>query len=175
MSDGGYQRNELWSERGLARRDRHQRPCRFRVGSPLGPVGRICWFEADAYARFACLSPADRKRMGTRRPALRGMELIGEVWEWTSSGFDLSRLRGLSLPRILGGLLRRRLPCAARRLLGRRPVDQVDHLPQLGPPTTAPACSPGSVLPPTPSSHLEPRHFRVTDHDPRPEWPGASR
>src|SRR6202040_2784892 len=55
-------------------------------------------------------------------------------------GVVLRRLPGLPgapLPRVLGGLLRRRLPRPARWLVGYRPARGDPHLPQLGPTTAA--------------------------------------
>ena len=50
----------------------------------------------------------------------------------------LPRLRGLPLPRVLGGVLGRRLLRAARGLVGRRCVGRSRHLPQLGLPHPSP-------------------------------------
>src|SRR6185312_17153559 len=44
----------------------------------------------------------------------------------------LPRLRVVSVPRVLGGLLRRRAPRAARRLVGDRPAGRAGHVPELG-------------------------------------------
>ncbi|MGK2956541.1 MAG: SUMF1/EgtB/PvdO family nonheme iron enzyme [Solirubrobacterales bacterium] len=86
---GGYDRPELWSAEGLEWKEdlgvsRHQDSL---TAPPPSPVGRICWFEADAYAKFV------GQRLPTEseweRAAGAGLlELVGEVWEWTSSGFD---------------------------------------------------------------------------------------
>src|SRR5262249_19528341 len=64
-----------------------------------------------------------------RRPSL-GMDLLGLP--------RLPRLRGLPLPGVLRGLLRRRVQGAARRLLGDPPAGGAAELPQLGPAATAP-------------------------------------
>src|SRR3954470_4329916 len=50
----------------------------------------------------------------------------------------LPRLRSLSLPRVLRGLLRRRAPGAARQLLGDAPAGRPADLPQLGPAAAPP-------------------------------------
>jgi iron(II)-dependent oxidoreductase len=148
IADGGYQRRELWSARGWQHRTesgleapqfwtddgggnwwRH----RFGVLEPVPPeepVMHVCWFEAEAYARWAGKRlpteaewekaarwhPADgrsrrfpwgdeepdatRANLGQRHlePAPVGSypagaspsgvrQLIGDVWEWTSSPF----------------------------------------------------------------------------------------
>ncbi|WP_280510012.1 ergothioneine biosynthesis protein EgtB [Nocardia farcinica] len=149
LEDGGYERAELWSERGWAHRvsagltaprfwerDGDGRWWRrvFGVLSPVRPrqpVVHVCWFEAEAYARWAGkrlpteaewekaarFDPATggsrrypwgedepddtRANLGQRHlePAEVGAypagvsatgahQLIGDVWEWTSSGFD---------------------------------------------------------------------------------------
>jgi iron(II)-dependent oxidoreductase len=71
VGDGGYRRRELWNEEGWAwlREARVEHPARWlrtangswwerqfgRVAplDPLRPVIHVCWFEADAYARWA--------------------------------------------------------------------------------------------------------------------------
>ncbi|WP_324198186.1 ergothioneine biosynthesis protein EgtB [Nocardia beijingensis] len=149
VDDGGYERPELWSERGWAHRveagliapqfwerDPSGRWWRrvFGVMTPLRPhqpVVHVCWFEAEAYAnwagkrlpteaewekaaRFDPATGASRRfpwgdadpdastaNLGQRHlePAEVGAypagaspagvhQLIGDVWEWTASGFE---------------------------------------------------------------------------------------
>jgi iron(II)-dependent oxidoreductase len=150
MADGGYERPELWTVEGWAwRKEADLRHPQFWSGDgddPAGwtrlrfgrrealpadePVQHVCWYEADAYARWAggrlpteaewekaaSWSPTEgRKRrfpwgddgptpatanLGgrLRRPTPTGsypggasaygcQQLIGDVWEWTSSDF----------------------------------------------------------------------------------------
>src|SRR6185437_9250408 len=64
---------------------------------------------------------------------------------WRSLGMDvvrlqrLSRVQGVPVRRVLRGLLRRRVPGAARRLLGDRPARRTHHVSELGLPATAAA------------------------------------
>jgi gamma-glutamyl hercynylcysteine S-oxide synthase len=145
IADGGYLRSDLWSARGWAHRQeaRLERPMFWTAGGtrrrfgmeeeipPDEPVQHICYFEADAFARWsgarlptevewekACAwDPAARARRkwpwGTAAPTeeltnLGGLglrpapvgaypegasaygaeQMIGDVWEWTSSDFE---------------------------------------------------------------------------------------
>jgi gamma-glutamyl hercynylcysteine S-oxide synthase len=145
IGDSGYDRRELWSDRGWAHRTENglDRPLfwtkdgtrrRFGVEEdvpPDEPVQHICFFEAEAFARWsgaglptemewekACAwDPAtgsrrrwpwgseapgdDRANLGgtALRPAPVGAfpagasaygaeQMIGDVWEWTSSDFQ---------------------------------------------------------------------------------------
>lgn len=145
---GGYDRPELWSERGWAHRqeaglvapqfwerdgDGWTRTA-FGVRAPLRPnqpVVHVCWFEAEAYARWAGkrlpteaewekaarfdpetgasrrypwgedqpgahranlgqqhLEPAEVGAYPAGASATGAHQLIGDVWEWCSSGFE---------------------------------------------------------------------------------------
>ena len=75
----------------------------------------------------------------TARPTVARVQMLGDVWEWTSAELrGLPGLRGVPVPRVLRGLLRRRLPGPARRLLGDPPRGDPHDVPQLGPPRAPP-------------------------------------
>jgi iron(II)-dependent oxidoreductase len=145
VDDGGYEQPRWWSERGWAHRVQAglERPLfwnadgsRRRFGivediPPEEPVQHVCWFEAEAYARWAgARLPTEQEwekacvwdpGLGRRRrwpwgsadpsPSLANLggdalrpapagayaagasaygveQLIGDVWEWTSSPFE---------------------------------------------------------------------------------------
>lgn len=149
IADGGYDRSELWTERGWQHRVDAQltAPQFWTEGDdgvwsrrvfgrdtpirPAQPVVHVSWFEADAYARWAgkrlpteaewekaarfdpesgrCrrnpwgegdaedhhanlgqrfLEPADVGAYPDGASPLGVQQMIGDVWEWTASGFE---------------------------------------------------------------------------------------
>ena len=153
VEGGGYERREWWSDEGWAWKEEYD------ITAPAG-LGRrptvAAWRIDDAPCTRAVprllvrgrrlrpqrTGPASRPRRSgrRRRPGPRTpLQDVGHVWEWTVDRVRrLPRLRRPPVPRVLRGLLRRRLPRPARRLVGDRAARRDADLPQLGPPA-APA------------------------------------
>ena len=89
VEDGGYFDPSIWSHEGLEWKEDHRIDGHHDSleGPPEAPVSRICWFEADAYARHAGhrLPTESEWERAAKESAI---EVVGESWEWTSSRFD---------------------------------------------------------------------------------------
>ncbi len=86
---GGYEDETLWSEEGLVWK------AEFTVSDhaashdapPPAPVQRICFHEAEAFSRYSdCRLPSESEWEWAASAGL--LEVVGEVWEWTSSTFE---------------------------------------------------------------------------------------
>ena len=110
IADGGYDAPALWSAGGWTWRQEanleHPQGWR-REGNDAWsvlqfghrralvgdePVQHVCWYEADAFARWAgkrlpTESEWEHAASTGRGPGLAGLAGVGEVWEWTSSDF----------------------------------------------------------------------------------------
>jgi gamma-glutamyl hercynylcysteine S-oxide synthase len=104
VAEGGYHRQELWSEAGWSWRNeaaleaplfwelQGTRWTRHRLGfreevRPDEAVAHVCFFEAEAFANWV------GRRLPTeaeweRADQLGLLEGKGQVWEWTSSAFE---------------------------------------------------------------------------------------
>jgi iron(II)-dependent oxidoreductase len=133
VDDGGYSRRELWNADGWTWREREQTqyPVYWRRDPERGwmrrhfdrwvplepelPVANICWYEADAYCRWAGKRLPSESEWEIAANRVEGLpaanldweaggtcdvssypegdsiygcrQMIGNVWEWTSSDF----------------------------------------------------------------------------------------
>ena len=113
--EGGVRhRRTVAGAAGRGTRDAPGRPRHLVRGRRLRPRARRAPPHRGRVGEGGDLGPAGR------REGLRG---AGRVWEWTASRVHrLPGLRRPPLPRVLRGLLRRRLPRPARRLVGDAPA-----------------------------------------------------
>ena len=130
-------------------------PARRRAAADRGRVGEggdLGPGRAHPGARAAAGRNLDQlasARAGRRLPegaSVRRAQMLGDVWEWTASDFDgYPGFARLPLPRVLRGLLRRRLQVLRGGSWATQPRVATHHVPQLGPAPSAARSSPAAA------------------------------
>jgi len=104
MADGGYRRPTLWMSEGWAAaqadgwsaplywRERDGGWLQFGPGGdaslePAAPVRHICWYEADAFARWAGARLPTEFEWEIAAADDRLAEMSDQVWQWTGSAY----------------------------------------------------------------------------------------
>ena len=127
-----------WAGKRLPTEAEWEKAARFDPAT--GRSRRFPWGDADPTPAHANLGqrhlrPAPVGAYPAGASPLGVHQLIGDVWEWTSSGWQpYPGFTVFPYPEYSRGVLRRRLPRAARRLVRHRRGGDPRHVPQLGPP-----------------------------------------
>jgi iron(II)-dependent oxidoreductase len=90
VEGGGYERREWWSEEAWHWKEEYDitHPHRWTDGlDPHAPVVHVSWFEAAAFARAHGARLPTEVEWEKAATSDQGLELTGQVWEWTASEF----------------------------------------------------------------------------------------
>jgi ergothioneine biosynthesis protein EgtB len=105
IADGGYRTPALWMSDGWTQvqTDGWQAPLHWREADgrwlqmtpagllpldPDAPVRHICWYEADAFARWAGARLPTEAEWEAAGNSTEMREMTGHVWQWTASAYS---------------------------------------------------------------------------------------